>query len=350
MELDGWRAVSVLVVIVHHLGAQHQGFVSRFPFLAIRINYCGPLAVKIFFVISGFVICRLLIREESRYGSVSLKGFYYRRIFRILPPFYIYLGSLFLLLSLGLIRESQQAILSSGMFLCDFRTAPKSWFVDHTLSLAVEEQFYLVFPCLFVLMPSRLRARVCLAAFVLLVAWNVAAAYSGWNSLVLVTARAGFASIAWGVLMAVHEDRARSVAKNVPAFAVGLIAFTLLLRPVGPLGWRAALYETLLVPVGIGVLLLFSLERGPQLRIFLCSKPMQAIGLTSYGIYLWQQLFTAPIRGNFPSESRIISLLLPVLCLIVPLSYLLVEKPAMRYGKFLSQRTRNGSLEINTPV
>jgi len=53
----------------------------------------GPLGVKVFFVISGFVICRLLILEEKRNSNVSLKGFYIRRVFRILPPLYLYSGS-----------------------------------------------------------------------------------------------------------------------------------------------------------------------------------------------------------------------------------------------------------------
>lgn len=97
------------------------------------------------------------------------------------------------------------------------------------------------------------------------------------------------------------------------------------------------------MPVGIGLMLLFSLERGPWLRAFLCSKPMQAISLTSYGIYLWQQLFTAPIMENIPSHSRVIYLLLPLLFVVVPLSYFMVEKPVMRYGKFLSRRTREVS-------
>jgi peptidoglycan/LPS O-acetylase OafA/YrhL len=79
-ELDGWRAVSVLLVMLHHiLGYQHHGLMSRFSFLDHTVDYLGSLGVKIFFVISGFVICRLMISEELRYGSVSLKAFYYRR-------------------------------------------------------------------------------------------------------------------------------------------------------------------------------------------------------------------------------------------------------------------------------
>jgi peptidoglycan/LPS O-acetylase OafA/YrhL len=57
------------------------------------IYVAAYLGVQIFFVISGFVICRLLLREEARYGSFSLEAFYIRRVFRILPPFYLLSGS-----------------------------------------------------------------------------------------------------------------------------------------------------------------------------------------------------------------------------------------------------------------
>jgi peptidoglycan/LPS O-acetylase OafA/YrhL len=347
-ELDGWRAVSVLLVIVHHIGGyQHARTLSHFPGPASVVHYCGPLGVKIFFLISGFVICRLLISEELRYGSVSLKAFYYRRIFRILPALYFYLGVVSLLLWLGLIHESRRAVFDGALFLHDIHLVslvPQSWFVGHTWSLAVEEQFYLLFPTMWVWTPRAWRGRVFLGVFFLCAAWNLSMLYTGWDAVISSDTRAGFACIACGVLLAIHEARVRPFVNDVPAFVVALAALTLLVHPVGSNSWEAALYECLLVPPAIGLVLLFSIGRGAWLRAFLRSKPVQAVGLTSYGIYLWQQLFTAPTR-YFVGHGRFILLLLPLLCLIVPLSYFLIEKPAMRYGKFLSQRTRKCSVD-----
>lgn len=354
-ELDGWRAVSVLLVILHHICSyQHHRLLSHFAGTDHVVLYCGLLGVKTFFVISGFVICRLLISEESRYGSVSLKAFYYRRMFRILPPFYVYLATLSVLLCIGLIHEDWRSIVGSGLFLFDLNVTSHSWFVGHTWSLAVEEQFYLIFPGIWVLTPKRWRSLVFLGAFLLCAAWNLSADYTSWDALTSSNTRTGFACIACGVLMAIHERRARSMANGVPALIVALVALALLLHPLGSDGWQAGLYESLLVPPAIGLVLLFSMGRGPWLRAFLRSKPLQAIGLTSYGIYLWQQPFTAPktylsaggqIIPYFSAAGQIITLLLPLLCLIVPLSYFLIEKPAMRYGKFLSRRTREGSID-----
>ncbi len=346
-ELDGWRAVSVLLVIGHHIaGCQHRWLVSHFSFLDHTVQFCGPLGVKIFFVISGFVICRLLISEEFRYGSVSLLAFYYRRIFRILPPLFVYLGALYFLLSLGLIHECRRAVLDSALFLYDINLMPHSWFVGHTWSLAVEEQFYLIFPALWVLIPRRRLSLILLGILFSCAAWNLAIVYVG-SSLIATSARAGFACISCGVLMAIHEARLHRLANSVPAFIVALVACMLLLHPVISDGWLEALYESLLVPPAIALVLLFSLGRGGSLRAFLLSKPLQAIGVTSYGIYLWQQLFTAP-KTYFLGVGRIIPLLLPLLCLIVPVSYFLIEKPLMDYGRFLSRQTRKSSIDTES--
>jgi peptidoglycan/LPS O-acetylase OafA/YrhL len=277
--------------------------------------------------------------EECRYGSVSLKSFYYRRIFRILPPLFVYLGVLSLLLIFGLIHEHWKAILSGAAFLYDVNVPPPSWFVGHTWSLAVEEQFYIFFPTIWVVTPKRWKSHVFLSIFFLCVAWNVHVVHTGWDSFIWSDARQGFACISCGVVIAIHEGRVRQMAAGTPALVVALVSLMLVMHPVGSNSWRAGLYEGLLLPSAIGLVLSFSLVRGRRLRGFLCSKPVQAVGITSYGIYLWQQLLTAP-RIYFAGAGAMTSLLLPLLCVIVAISYFVIEKPAIRYGKSLSQRAR----------
>ena len=104
-----------------------------------------------------------------------------------------------------------------------------------------------------------------------------------------------------------------------------------------------ALYESVFVPPALALVLVFSLERGNLLRAFLRSRVVQAVGVTSYGIYLWQELFTAPATEYGPS-GRPIAFLLPLLFVVVPLSYLFVEKPAMRLGRRLTERIWLGCL------
>lgn len=208
-ELDGWRAASVILVMAHHiLGSQHPHLTSGSAALTHLVLYFGQLGVKIFIVISGFVISRLLIAEEARQGSVSLRGFYFRRIFRILPPFHIYLGTLSLLIAFGLIRESWRAILESGLFLFNLSVTPHSWFVGRTWTLAVEEQFYLLFPTVWTVIWRSWRPGAAMIAFVLTAAWNLSNVLTNWDPLTLGTTRTRFARICCGVLMAMKEKRA----------------------------------------------------------------------------------------------------------------------------------------------
>jgi peptidoglycan/LPS O-acetylase OafA/YrhL len=340
-ELDGWRAISVMMVVIGHLvfirfhnfEASHANILS--PFYMI-----GPAGVKVFFVISGFVICRLMLLEEKRCGSVSIEGFYIRRLFRILPPFYLYLATLYFLARFGFIFEYRPAIRHAASFLYDFVPAETgSWFVSHTWSLAVEEQFYLLFPTLWILARRIGRARVFIGIFCLLAAWDLASATAGWNSFTTPRIRGGFACICCGVILAVLETRARAIVHSIPSLLLPAVALSLFWRPHDPLGWKWALYDSLYSPPAIALLLIFSLERGHRLRAFLCWKPVQAIGLTSYGIYLWQELFTAS-NSYLSKAGERIALLFPLIFVVIPLSYLFLEKPSMRLGRSLAEYLR----------
>ena len=340
-ELDGWRAISVLLVIVDHFCAyQHESLFKPHPHLFYEFQNLGQLGVRVFFVISGFVICRLLLREEARRGSVSLKAFYIRRAFRILPPFCVYAVTICIVLLLGLGRSSWSGILTGTLFLYDLVPARHgAWFIGHSWSLAVEEQFYLTFPAVFALSRGRVRKALVLAFFVLLAAWNFVAAAYDWNSITDPNLRGGFGAICGGVLLALFEQRIRAIARAIPALVAAVIALSLLWHPVGYFSPNSALFDCLYLPPVIALLLMFSLEGDLQLRRFLLWKPIQAIGLTSYGIYLWQELFTAPAKF-YTEAGKSIPHLLPLLFVIVPFSYFLIEKPAMRFGRVLAERVR----------
>lgn len=305
-------------------------------------QYAGPLGVETFFVISGFVICRMLIAEEQKTGWVSLKGFYLRRVFRILPALWLYLVTCGVLLILGWIRDRWIAFFWAALFLFDLSRVPMSWFFGHTWSLAIEEQFYIAFPSLWIVLRKSWRSRVFLALFFLCVLWNVEAVATSPHVVLVASGPPGFAGICCGVLIAIHEKRARSIAKLVPGFIVGLGGCVLLVRPITSFDWRSAIYESLVVPPVIALVLLFSLERGELLRRFLRSRIMQAIGVASYGIYLWQQLFTASM-DRYSKGGAAIPWLWPVLMLVVAGSYFCIEKPAIRFGQSLSKRAKQNA-------
>jgi peptidoglycan/LPS O-acetylase OafA/YrhL len=347
-ELDGWRAVSVMLVIGSHLS------IFRFrPWFAHHLGltrfwvYAGPLGVKTFFVISGFVICRLMLTEEARVGFVSFRGFYIRRAFRILPALYLMLATTALLQMAGWIDCDWTSLLFGGLFLTNLNLSDAAWFTGHTWSLCVEEQFYLLFPLLWFLTRLRRewRGPLFLCLFAVFALWNLI-----WHANFTVSgvseehffarSRTGFSCICAGVLVAIWEERARRFAARVPGWTVLLIGLILLANPVHRDTIPEAFYQSLLVPMAIALILMHSVvTRGNALRAFLCSRPMQTVGLMSYGAYLWQQLFTGRPISYFGAGTAIANLA-PLLLVVVPISYFLVEKPAMRLGKTLSRQVQ----------
>src|SRR5579872_376896 len=167
--IDGWRGISIILVIIGHLvsfrfewvghpvSLHQMGFsFSLLSEIFLRIlAWGGELGVRIFFVISGFLITHLLLTEEKRAGSVSIAAFYVRRFCRIVPAFSVYLATIYFLRSSGLVRLDSNAFIRSAAYVCNFSEFKCSWWLAHTWSLSVEEQFYLVWPCLFLLIPRR---------------------------------------------------------------------------------------------------------------------------------------------------------------------------------------------------
>jgi peptidoglycan/LPS O-acetylase OafA/YrhL len=144
-SLDGIRAMAVFLVVFYHLG------VPGMP---------GGMGVLIFFVLSGFLITWLLLKEEERFGHISLKFFYARRTLRIFPAFYVYW---FLIIGLSIISSRhifRAQALCSFFYVSNYYQAifgdPNTG-LSHTWSLGVEEQFYLLWPVTFLLLRNNRR-------------------------------------------------------------------------------------------------------------------------------------------------------------------------------------------------
>jgi peptidoglycan/LPS O-acetylase OafA/YrhL len=170
-SLDGLRAVSIgLVLALHTL----QRYNVKHPMSRIWYGiFDGGTGVLIFFVISGFLITTLLLQEQQKRGSISLRGFYFRRALRILPPLYLYVVVLLLLGLAGRLVVTKIDIYSALFFFHNY-AAGAMFSLEHFWSLSIEEQFYLIWP--FVLIwclrrpgeeGKRKAARVALAVVVL---------------------------------------------------------------------------------------------------------------------------------------------------------------------------------------
>lgn len=155
-RLDGLRAISVLLVVAYHSSV--AGLVA--------LN--GRIGVTIFFVISGFLITTLLLREEELNGRISLRGFYIRRSFRILPLYYITLGLSTLAVLLGFGDRETNYWDRLPYFLAYMNELVGAGTFQHSWSLAIEEKFYLLWPALAFLIPMAIRRRQATSWLILL--------------------------------------------------------------------------------------------------------------------------------------------------------------------------------------
>jgi peptidoglycan/LPS O-acetylase OafA/YrhL len=248
-ELDGIRAVAVLLVMAAHLGI--AGLLGG-----------GRMGYQAFFVLSGYLITTLLIREHARNGRIDLRAFYVRRIRRLVPALVTMVGIVTALAFLaGRGGDVAYAALSSVLYVANW-TIPDDQLglFGHTWTLAVEEQFYLVWPALVIL---AFRGRLGLAV-------ALAAAAAAW---ILLPA---FWIIEVGCLAAVIAERASLRLRMAPlAAAAATLVLCLATTPVD-----GALLTVAAVAAAVLVL------DGSWLTVKLLA-PLAPLGRISYGVYLW---------------------------------------------------------------
>ncbi|MFT3776125.1 MAG: acyltransferase [Minicystis sp.] len=333
-SLDGIRAVSVALVILAH-AAKALGVTLRFD--------TGKLGVQMFFVLSGFLITTLLAREQAKTGRISLASFYWRRTMRIFPPFYV-----FLLVVLGLSLAGVLTVPWSDMIYAATYTMnyarDRVWTLGHTWSLAVEEQFYLVWPAILVLLGIRRGLSFAVAVMVIVPVLRVLsfrlfpATHDGIGETFPTAADA----LAAGCALALGRDRLwqwapyrRLIASRffflVPVLGVILHAQSHHAQFAFLVGYGAV---AVVVALCIDHVLRF--PEGAASR-FLTLRPMTLVGVTSYSIYIWQQPFF-DVNAKAWWTATPIGMVLLVICVIA--SYQLVEKPSMRLRLYIESRRR----------
>jgi peptidoglycan/LPS O-acetylase OafA/YrhL len=298
-SIDGFRAISIALVIVNHiLNSQRR---SSIWYLVGN----GSLGVFIFFVISGFLITTLLLRECDSTGHISLARFYFRRAFRILPPLYFY--SLFVVVTACLLdyRVPHQQVLMAITLTQNLFFGTKQWQFEHFWSLCIEEQFYLV--------------------------WPLALSYVLFRSGKVAAARLAVALIALAPLLRIvvyifiHNQETRHYFLGLlpakmdglmygswAALTVGTPQFERIYSKASSVIWLLALWVGIIsnyltirymnfysLPLGqtidglfIAILLVWAARNpGSKVGRFLNWRPIVHLGLISYSVYIWQTWF-----------------------------------------------------------
>jgi peptidoglycan/LPS O-acetylase OafA/YrhL len=360
-SLDGLRGVAILLVLANHLaGARH--FVSQ-PVMA-RMGDLGNLGVRLFFVISGFLITRLLLSEFTAAQRISLKAFYVRRVLRIFPAFYVFIVVATVLAVAGFASIDREDVLYSVTYTMNYHSNfTPNFSLRHLWSLSVEEQFYLLWPVTLALLTPARAGRV-LVLVILAVPVLRVVLYRAWPAYELL-ANTGFEGVcdalATGCLLAVGMRRLL----RVEWFSRLLVsrAFPLLLVAI----WIAneqrdhpTFFWLACVPFMNGALALTVLRyvRAPELALgrLLNRQPLTTIGVLSYSLYLYQQLFL--IQGR-PVTSVFTTFPLNVATafLCAALSYRFVEQPFLRLkerfekvpGRAVEKRVPTTTLAASVP-
>jgi peptidoglycan/LPS O-acetylase OafA/YrhL len=348
-SLDGLRAVSIFLVLALHT-LQRFSLKHHVPLIWYGI-FDGQTGVLIFFVISGYLITTLLLQEQQKRGSISLRGFYFRRAMRILPPLYAYVGVLLLLGWARRLAIVKLDIISSLFFFHDYAHA-EMWSLEHFWSLSIEEQFYLIWP--FVLIYCLRRpgkqgrqkavlvavAVVCLSPVIRVLCFSLHSSYIHNQYL-----RNSYAlhmhadSLMFGCLIALWQgvpqfERLYKMATKMWWLPPSLVLISDCINAYFSNKWQLPFGYTI-CGASTAIFLLWCVRNPSSLvgRV-LNARLIMHIGVLSYSIYLWQTLFLhnanatvfGPTRryiGSFPGNW------LAVL-VVASLSFYLVEKPSLR--------------------
>jgi peptidoglycan/LPS O-acetylase OafA/YrhL len=359
-QLDGLRGIAVLAVLASHWIPQ-----------ANRFGHVGLAGVYVFFVLSGFLITSVLLeaRGAREAGKVTLGGalrtFFGRRVLRIFPAYYFALiGSVL----------AWPTMFSADLpwnlaYLGNMRAVMlgRTTSINHFWSLAVEEQFYLFWPFVVLLLPRRDLFKAIALAVAISPMWRCAAIAMGWRHIVYsYPVWSNLDSIGLGALLAVSRrsgpDEARTWDAWVPmagqlggilwaacAIATNVYLGSFRLSRPGPI--YAAIF--VVYPLAVSLAGVYVVARAARagagsrdvLAKVLASRPLRAVGVISYGVYVYHffvqgliDLASIHFTGReLPTVPRLFVLLATTLA-FAALSWFVLEKPARSLGQRLRRQ------------
>ena len=344
-SLDGIRAISILMVLYGHVSSTRGFPVSIIGKYGDWFGDVAHLGVLVFFVISGFLITSLLMREREATGTISLKRFYLRRVLRIFPAFYAFILVLAIAVWLDAIHLTGRDFAFALTYTVNYVPHPP-WRTGHLWSLSVEEQFYLLWPLTLLVLRER---RALIIAVAAIFAGPLArVAIREWifhvdpHSLGGMTKSfpAMFDYLATGCALALLRPwlltrtwYLRLTASRGLALAIPLV---LLINRIGN-HTTAILLGSPMMNVCIALLIESGTRHAGSLAGRLLNwKPIAFLGVLSYSLYLWQQLFldyqSRAWMDAFPQN-------LVFVFLAALASWFLVERPFLRLRGRLRRST-----------
>jgi peptidoglycan/LPS O-acetylase OafA/YrhL len=335
--LNGIRTLAVILVILHHMGVTQWDL--------------GDIGVIAFFVLSGFLITWLILKEHEKTGRVSIRHFYLRRALRLLPAFYVFSLVYIILANVMHRQDDWDQYLAALFYFNDYyRWIHPSAHVpmDHTWSLAVEEQFYLIWPlvCVWCKCDRRKLVPVLLWTILLVAAGRVVyqVYFSGNHSVVYYSFHTRADSLAIGCLLAALFKTGKAykllavLIRNTlaPIPVLVLLGISLALEAkfgfpfqhtVGLIVWPSLLAVLMIQWIALS---------GQRMWSWLNAEPLNTMGKWSYAAYLWHWPIVYILNMRFAQIPRLITVPVAILASfgVAACSYYLIEQ------RFLGLRNR----------
>ena len=337
-SIDGIRGVSILMVVFGH------AFRNYFHLIDI-----ANLGVRVFFIISAYLIVGIL-HDETQKKTFSLKSFYFKRLMRTFPAFYFYILCVFILL-IGLDIFDFNQFWRASLYLENYHSRSQwkfqQWFVGHSWSLAVEEQFYLLVSILFLFLNKHkiiLKTVIYVYIFMFFGAPLLRASFfifDFYPNVMTGSIHRSFEtvmdSIAIGGIIALIPFESLRKLKLINYFkdkTTFLFSFILLIQFLNStyirelLGLKIRfiynLFGLSVINLSFAIIIFNSIAyyNSTKFNRALNSKILKYIGVLSYSIYLWQQVWL--YRWEIPIFVKLLGISVSAL-----VSYYLIEKPSL---------------------
>jgi len=326
-QLDGLRAIAVTAVIAHHW-IDVNGYLGN-------IIHFGAHGVSLFFIISGFLITNILLTQRD--SNLSLFGrfkvFYFRRALRIFPIYFLYLLIVFYIFWSDI--KPNALFLITYLFNLDifFNGWPTVPTIHHLWSLSVEEQFYLIWPFILLLINSKYHIPSLIIIFSCSFLSSVYFYFKNYNSIDIFSGYA-FMSLVMGAFLAIHRSNKKQFSFHYLVIFGSLIAYILLKASFIPHFTGRSFLGYLIPWPSIAFLFIIykSITGFKGAAIKVLENPIIVyLGKISYGLYLYHML----IPYFFNSNSFWYKLLFfAILIIVSSFSWYLIERPINNLKKY----------------
>lgn len=360
-HLDQWRFIAFFWVFLYHvflyfkpvfLSADEQWYFYVLQYVMTMVNESGDIGVNFFFTLSGFLITYLLLFEQEQHQNISIFKFYVRRILRIWPLYFttILLGY-FMLPNVfpNIYYKGQENIISFALFLANwdiFWNGYPSKVLGVHWSVAIEEQFYLMWPLLLAFLPKRAFPWLCLMLIAVSFYYNITSEHihRKFHSLMALN------YLSWGALLAYIKYTYPAILKKFEHYKPGLWVFfgisilviytyKLLFHQMGVHYYSYRPFIALYLALFYVSIIAYASEKSTE-----ANPVFSYLGQISYGLYLWHMFFIV-LFAYFLRDLNwniwlafTVKFTLSLVCSIgfAALSYRLLEKPFLKWKKTYS--------------